>query len=278
MHTNQNTTMTTTDVHRSTISPPALPTVRLGQALFHAVTERQAIAHVMDELAAGRGGWVVPMNLDVLRRYERDASFAELVAPASLFVADGMPLIWASRLQGTPLPERVAGSSMILTVSAEAAARGRSIFMLGGDEGVADAAAAVLRGKHPGINIVGTFCPPFGFENDAAMMQRIKDMLTDAKPDICYVALGCPKQERLIVELRPLVPTTWWFCVGISFSFVCGQVKRAPRWMQKLGLEWVHRLCQEPRRLFKRYLLVGVPYAIRLLAGACRRRLASRSH
>jgi N-acetylglucosaminyldiphosphoundecaprenol N-acetyl-beta-D-mannosaminyltransferase len=113
-----------------------------------------------------------------------------------------------------------------------------------------------------------------GFEDDSHEMSRIAERLTTARPDIVYVALGSPKQERLIDQMRYLLPGAWWIGVGISFSFLCGEVKRAPRWMQRLGLEWVHRLAQEPRRLGRRYLLEGLPFASSLLVSAAWNRIA----
>jgi N-acetylglucosaminyldiphosphoundecaprenol N-acetyl-beta-D-mannosaminyltransferase len=176
-----------------------------------------------------------------------------------------MPLVWASRLQGTPLPARVAGSDLISSLSAAAAGEGRSIFLLGGDNGTAQAAANVLRDRYPQLVIAGTLCPPLGFENDEAAMRRITAVLEAARPDIVYVALGSPKQERLIDRIRPALPKAWWLGVGVSFSFLCGEVKRAPLWMRNWGLEWIHRLAQEPRRLFRRYVIAGIPFATMLL-------------
>ena len=245
-----------------------LPSIELHGVTLHAVTEPQAIRHVLDELASGRGGVVVTPNLDHLRRCVRDLHFGALVAEADLVVADGMPLVWASRIQGTPLPERVAGSNLISTLSAGAAERGRSIFLLGGAEGTAEGAAKVLHERHPHLRIVGTYCPRLGFEKNPKLMAEMVQQLTAAQPDIVFVALGSPKQEQLIAKLRLSLPNAWWLGVGVSFSFLTGDVKRAPLWMQKYGIEWVHRLVQEPRRLFKRYLLVGVPFAARLLSVA----------
>ena len=96
-------------------------------------------------------------------------------------------------------------------------------------------------------------------------MGKMRDALAASEPDIVYVALGSPKQEQLIALLRAAVAAAWWLGVGISFSFVCGHVRRAPRWMQRIGIEWIHRLCQEPRRLFRRYFVVGVPFGMRLM-------------
>ncbi len=248
-----------------------LPRVDIHGVRLHAVRESECIAHVLSELGTGRGGVVVTPNLDHLRRCVRDLHFGALVAEADLVVADGMPLVWASRLQGTPLPERVAGSNLISTLSAAAAAAGRSVFLLGGAEGTAQGAADVLRQRHPDIRIVGTYCPRLGFEKHPRQMAEISQLLTAAAPDIVFVALGSPKQEHLIAKLRPSLPGAWWLGVGVSFSFLTGNVHRAPTWMQRAGVEWAHRLWQEPRRLFKRYIVHGLPFAASLLGRAAYR-------
>lgn len=253
------------------------PTVTLAGVRLDAITEAQCIAHILDELDAKRGGMLVTPNLDHLHRSTKDLAFAALVAEADLVVADGMPLVWASRLQATPLPERVAGSNLITTLSGVAAGRGRAIYLLGGSEGTAEGAAKVLREKFPDLNIAGTYYPPQGFEHDAGQMADIVASLGSAHPDIVYVALGSPKQEKLIARLRPILPDAWWVGVGNSFSFLCGDVQRAPRWMQVSGLEWIHRLCQEPRRLFKRYIMNGLPFAGKLLTKSSVKGLGNRA-
>jgi N-acetylglucosaminyldiphosphoundecaprenol N-acetyl-beta-D-mannosaminyltransferase len=252
------------------------PRVTLAGVKLDAISEKQCIAHVLDEIGAGRGGMLVTPNLDHLHRCSTNLAFSALVAEADLVVADGMPLVWASRLQGTPLPERVAGSNLITTLSGAAAERGRSIYLLGGSEGTAEGAARVLTSKYPGLKVAGTWYPPMGFENDTKHMAEMVQNLSSAHPDIVYVALGSPKQEKLIARLRPILPSAWWVGVGNSFSFLCGDVRRAPRWMQKCGLEWTHRLFQEPKRLFKRYIVVGVPFASGLLAKSLVRGIPNR--
>jgi N-acetylglucosaminyldiphosphoundecaprenol N-acetyl-beta-D-mannosaminyltransferase len=239
--------------------------VVLCNVLLHSITEAECVRHICDELGAGRGGMVVTPNLDHLRRYGNDVNFGALVAEAELVVADGMPLVWASRLQGTPLPERVAGSNLISSLSGAAAERGFSIYLLGGAPGTAVGAGEALRARFPSLKVVGTYCPPFGFDKDPKQMADIIQSIVAARPDVVYVALGSPKQERLIAKLRHVMPSAWWLGVGNSFSFLCGDVRRAPLWMQNIGMEWAHRLCQEPRRLFKRYLVSGVPFAGMLL-------------
>jgi N-acetylglucosaminyldiphosphoundecaprenol N-acetyl-beta-D-mannosaminyltransferase len=256
----------------ATVAPAAIASVRRLPAILlrgvrvHAVTEEQTIEVILRGLDEGRGGIVMTPNLDHMRRCVRDLSFSAMLDEAELVVADGMPLVWASRLQATPLPRRVAGSDLITSLSGAAAERGRSVFLLGGVPGTAEAAAGVLKTHFPGLNVTGHHCPPMGFENDHAEMATIIAKLAQAQPDIVYVALGSPKQERLIAMLRLVLPKTWWLGVGMSFSFLAGHVRRAPLWMREHGLEWMHRLGQEPRRLFKRYILFGIPFAGKLLA------------
>jgi N-acetylglucosaminyldiphosphoundecaprenol N-acetyl-beta-D-mannosaminyltransferase len=255
-----------------------LPVVRLRGVELHAITERQCIEHILEAMNQGRGGSVVTPNLDILRRCTRDLQFAALVSEADLVVPDGTPLIWASRLAGTPLPQRVAGSDLIKSLTAAAADANRSVFFLGGLPGAAEGAADVLKKTSPHLKVAGSLCPPVGFEEKPEEMDRIVRMLTETKPDIIWVALGSPKQENLINRLRDVLPASWWLGVGISFSFLTGEVKRAPRWLQKIGLEWTHRLVQEPRRLAKRYLMDGLPFFATLMVDSAIHRFAAEDH
>ncbi len=251
--------------------PPA--TVSLLGVALHVLTGPQTLDHISKAIRAGVGGWVVTANLDILRRIVREPETRGLCAKATLTVADGMPLIWASRLQGTPLPERVTGSDLILSLNERAAREGFGVFLLGGDilaDGtqVAATAAAELRRRFPSISIVGAISPAYGFDKNEEAMAAIERAVTEARPDIVFVAVGFPKQERVIERLRPLLPEAWFLGVGISFSFVTGNVQRAPRWVQGIGLEWLHRFAQEPGRLFKRYFVHGIPFAVQLLVRA----------
>ncbi len=237
-------------------------------------TEAGAVRTIVDAAEARRGHWTITANLDHIRRYRREAIARDLIDGADLIVADGMPLIWASRLAGEPLPERVSGSNMVWSICEAASARGLSVYLLGGDQGVAKRAAEVFRGAYPGIEIAGTSCPPLGFEADTRELDRIRREITEAAPAIVFVALGFPKQDLLIRSLRPSLPTASFLGVGISLSYVTGDLARAPDWVCSLGLEWAHRLAQEPtRRLVRRYLIDGLPFGVRLLISAAQHRL-----
>lgn len=229
------------------------------------VTEHQVITTIGRSLEEGRGGWVITPNLEHLRQFSKQRSLRNFFETADLVLADGMPLVWASRIAGTPLPARVAGSDLIWSLSCEAGRRGASIFVLGGTRQAGWEAARRLKEKCPGLRIAGMIYPPHGFEHDERSMEQIESILEEAQPDIVYVGLGFPKQEHVIARLRERSPRTWFLGIGISIGFVGGHVSRAPVWMQRSGLEWVHRLAQEPRRLASRYLLHGLPFAARLL-------------
>lgn len=241
------------------------------------LNEAETIETVLDAVGAGRGGCLFTPNLHHMQAYANGADGevyerSSKLPGARLVVADGMPLIWASRLRGTPLPERVAGSNLIWSLTAGAAQRGASIFLLGGNPGAAEACAERMRAEYPDVRIAGLTSPPHGFDKDERAISEIVATLRAAAPEIVYLALGFPKQEELALELARHLPATWFVGVGISFSFVSGEVQRAPRWMQAAGLEWIHRLVQEPRRLFRRYLIDGLPFAARMFTHALRSR------
>jgi N-acetylglucosaminyldiphosphoundecaprenol N-acetyl-beta-D-mannosaminyltransferase len=248
-------------------------------ARFAAVTESDAASAIVDAAVASRGYWIITANLDHLRRYRSEPMARQLIDEADLIVADGTPLIWASHLAGTPLPHRVAGSNMIWSISKSASHRGASVFLLGGNPGVAEQAAQVLSHRFPSLKIVGTLCPRKGFEKDKRDLDRIRRQVREAAPMIVFVGLPFPKQELLIRRLRQILPHTSFIGVGISFSFVAGEVSRAPKWTHRFGLEWSYRLLQEPRRLVRRYVINGVPFAFVLFASAIRHRLsANKTH
>lgn len=225
------------------------------------------IEHLFGELAKQRGGWLVTVNLDFLKRQAHDPEMRELYLSGDVLVSDGMPLLWAAALQGTPLPERIDGSGLFGLLIDEAAQRDHSVYLLGGANDSAAKAAAKARAAHPELRIACS-APWIDAPPSDAQVEAIARELQAAKPDLLFVGFGSPKQEYLIRRLRSRFPATWMVGVGISFSFAAGDLPRAPRWMQQSGLEWAHRLSQEPRRLAKRYLIDDAPYGLSLLGRA----------
>ena len=253
----------------------------MGGVGFDPLTEREVVAHVAATWERGEGGVIVTPNVDIVRQAARSPYAARLVAGAALVLADGMPLIWASRLAGRRtrartcrrvLPARVAGSDLIWSLCESAAGHGRSVYLLGGAPGVPERAAEVLAARFPGLTVAGTDSPPYGFDEAAGGLAAVTAAAKAAKPDLVFVGLGFPRQERLIASLAAELPTSWFVGCGASIAFAAGAVPRAPRWMRRTGLEWLHRLAAEPRRLFRRYILHDAPYALRLLGQALFRR------
>ena len=260
------------------MSIEAFDRVELDGTGIDRITEAEVVAVVRDALANGRGGRIITPNIDILRRAAAEPQLRRHLDDADLIVADGMPLIWASRLGGAPLPERVAGSSLIWSLSEGLGRDGRSIFVAGGTPAAgrvtdgAARAAARLAAASPGLRVAGTLAPAYGFERDETTYANFCTTVAGARPDLVFVGLGFPKQELVIERLRRELPTAWFVGCGAAVNFVAGDVHRAPRWMQRTGLEWAHRLGTEPRRLAGRYLRHDAPYALRLLARAPRRR------
>lgn len=209
--------------------------------------------------------YVVTPNAQHIVSLQRDARFREIYRQAFLAVPDGVSLLWAAKLFNTPLSGRVNGTDLFEQLCQISAKKGLKVFMLGGRPQAADKAAQVLKAKHPNLNIVGTYCPPYGFESNPTELQQINSAITAAAPDILFVGLGAPKQEYWIYEnyLKVGVPIS--LGIGVSFELVAGVVERAPKLMQKTGLEWLFRLFAEPRRLWKRYLLGNAAFVLLVL-------------
>lgn len=259
--------------------------VFIGGVGFDPLTENDVVTHVRDSLARGDGGRIITPNVDILRQAATDPGVRAMIADATLVVADGMPLIWASRFAGRRagrgrrgLPDRITGASLIWSLCGACAEDRRRVYFVGGTPSTpgvpngAQRAAAVLGIRYHGLRVAGCASPPFGFDRDPQAWSQLCADIIDAKPDLVFVGVGFPKQELLINTLRSELPATWFIGCGASVDFVVGDQRRAPQWMQNAGLEWLYRLIREPRRLGRRYLLHDLPFALRLLAGALLRR------
>jgi N-acetylglucosaminyldiphosphoundecaprenol N-acetyl-beta-D-mannosaminyltransferase len=248
--------------------------IRVAGIWLDALTESQVVEHVRESWSVGCGGSIVTVNTDVAQTVARDGRLGELVASGTLVVADGMPLVWASRVSGACLPERVAGSSLVLSLSHAAAEDGKSIFLLGGAEGVPEKAADALVTRFPGLQVAGMESPPFGFDQTADGVESAVAAVAAAAPDLVFVGLGFPKQERLISLLHNQIPNTWYVACGAGIAMAAGVFNRASPLTQRLGFEWAHRLILEPRRLARRYLRDDLPFALALLTRSAMCRVA----
>jgi N-acetylglucosaminyldiphosphoundecaprenol N-acetyl-beta-D-mannosaminyltransferase len=256
-------------------APPAVRArLRVGRLWVDVLTRGEALAALEALVAAGAGGSVFTPNVDHVVTAERDEAFRDAYARASLALADGAPLVWASGLLGARLPEKLSGSDMLLPMARLAAARGWRVYLLGGGPGAAAEAARRLREEH-GVNVVGVddalVSPRPDPARDAPVIARIRR----ARPDLVLVALGAPKQELFIARALPQIGPAVCVGVGASLDFVAGTLRRAPAWMSRAGLEWLFRLGQEPRRLWRRYL-VQDPAFVRVVLRTLRRPRAER--
>jgi len=224
------------------------------------ISLRMAIETIATFIAERTPQYVVTPNVDHIVSLQDDQQFKEVYRNAALVLCDSMPLLWASRILGTPLKEKISGSDLFPRVCEIASKRGWRLFFLGGREGAAAKAAVILQERYPGLQVVGTYCPPFGFEHDEKENRKIVEMIKATKLDIIFVGLGAPKQEKWIYQYKDQYQVPVSIGIGASFEFVSGMVKRAPVWMQKVGLEWFWRLMMEPRRLWRRYLLRDISF------------------
>lgn len=247
--------------------PLGLVTCDVDGLPFVAATVSELARRITDSAGKGEGGWVVTPNIDILRRWKKETEFQSLVADASLFTADGAPIVWASKILGNPLPGRLTGSDLFVELFRNALDNKLRLALVGGNPGTAEAATQLISERY-GLDpqLVRTHCPPLGFEKNALEMKKIEEIVSGWRPHIIFVGLGSPKQEKLIASLRRQFDSAWYLGVGVSFSFVAGDVKRAPKWLGNIGLEWMHRVFQEPKRLARRYLVDGIPFALGLFA------------
>jgi N-acetylglucosaminyldiphosphoundecaprenol N-acetyl-beta-D-mannosaminyltransferase len=185
-----------------------------------------------------------------------NASLREVFASAEMVAMDGMPLVWAARRRGTPEADRVCGPDVMLSLCDQGRSVGLRHFFLGGRAGVPEQLAAQLVARYPGLEVAGTESPPFRAlspDEDAALVERINT----AAPHVLWIGLGSPKQEFWAAEYGPRLDAPLLLPVGAAFDFHSGRLRRAPRWMRRLGLEWLFRLAAEPRRLLRRYLVTN---------------------
>jgi N-acetylglucosaminyldiphosphoundecaprenol N-acetyl-beta-D-mannosaminyltransferase len=246
--------------------------VVLGSLRIDSVTSDEALAAVESLVRAGRGGAVFTPNVDHVMIASEDQGLRAAYARVDLSIPDGMPIVWAARLLGTPIPERVAGSDFVPLVLEQAASRGWRVYFLGGAPGAAERARDRLRQSLPDLNVVGLDAPRFDPHAPWSVQAGVVGRIREAKPDIVLVGFGAPKQERWIDQARDELPPMVFFGVGATIDFLAGDLPRAPRWMARSGLEWLYRLSREPKRLWHRYLVRDPKFVI-VLARALKRRV-----
>lgn len=239
------------DTYRKLVAPKE-DRIRLMGVPFDRVTMEDTIDRIGGMIESGKPHYLATANVDFLVQAKRDIELRTILNEADLVVCDGTPLVWLSRWLRRTLPERVAGSDLVPRLLDEAEEKDWSVFFLGGQEEVREQAVRKVRRSHPGLRIAGSYSPPFA-PLDAMDHDDINARIREAKPDLLLVSFGCPKQEKWIARNYLAAGAPVSVGVGATIDFLAGSVKRAPRWMQVAGMEWVFRLAQEPRRLVKRY-------------------------
>ena len=227
----------------------------IGTIPVDVLTFQGALDAIAGLVKRREGGFVFTPNVDHVVLAEDNEELRTAYEDASLRLADGMPILWASHLLGRPLPEKVSGSDLVIPLVERAAREGWRVYFLGGAPGVGDLAAHRLKERFPALEIAGVDSPKISLDADDLESRAALARLKAAKADLVLVALGCPKQELWIHRNAAAMQPAVALGVGASLDFIAGVVKRAPRWMQKVGLEWFYRLCQEPGRMWRRYLV-----------------------
>lgn len=230
-----------------------LPRVNVLGVGLSALNLDLATNAVAEALRTGIRGYVCVTGVHGVSEAQDDAEFKSILNHSFLNTPDGMPMVWMGRLQGFSEMNRVYGPDLMLQVCDWSAKTGYSHFFYGGGPGVAEALASRLKQRFPELRVAGTFTPPFRPLNPVEESQ-LEALVRSSKPDIFWVGLSTPKQERFMARYWNRLDAKLFFGVGAAFDFHAGKLRQAPRWMQRSGLEWFFRLCCEPRRLWRRYL------------------------
>ena len=221
----------------------------------------ETLSFIDKMILSGEKSYVVAINVDVVMKIEADQYLKKITDNADMVLVDGKPLVWISKWHKHPVKAKISGSDLVPLLCERARDKGYSVFIIGGKDGIADQAKANLEKNLPGINIVGIYAPPFGFEKDKNELEKINTMISDAHPDLLIACFGCPKQEKWIYENYQKYDAKVSVCAGATVDFLAGNVNRAPRWMSEHGLEWFYRFTQEPKRMFKRYFVDDIKVA-----------------
>lgn len=261
-------------ISRKMRSSPSVESAHILGTRVDVTTYSQACDLIAEWIDQGKGGYVVAANVHVVMTGVWRSPFQRVVNGAQLVTSDGMPLVWGLRLLGFPEAERVYGPDLMLALCDRAQREGWRIFLYGSEPLVLERLQQNLRERFPKMQLVGAYAPPFRPltpEEEASDRQRI----LESGADLVFVSLGCPKQEEWMARQSPCLPVVL-VGVGAAFNFHSGVVAQAPRWMMAIGLEWLFRLLQEPRRLWQRYLINNPAFVVLFAGQLLRHRLGRR--
>jgi N-acetylglucosaminyldiphosphoundecaprenol N-acetyl-beta-D-mannosaminyltransferase len=228
--------------------------IRVGTLEVDSITMAEALVAIDALVESGAGGRVFTPNIDHVVMAERDLALRAAYGRADLSLADGFPIVITSKLMRKPLPEKISGADLVVPLLKQAARLKRRVFFFGGAEGVAELAKRKLEAQIEGLQIVGCAAPRVDLGATDEALTALAVDIRESQAEYVLVALGAPKQELLIDRIAGQFKPAVFLGIGASLDFLAGHVKRAPRWMSENGLEWAHRLLQDPKRLARRYL------------------------
>ena len=218
--------------------------------------DMQETIHAIESMIeCKKKSYIVALNVDVVMKIEHDTRLKLIVDEADIVIVDGQPLVWIAKWHKQPVKVKVSGSDLVPELCELAAKKGYTIFIIGGKEGIAEKAKSNLENKYSEMKIVGTYAPPFGFENDTRELEKINKVISRVHPDLLIACFGCPKQEKWIYDNYMRYDATVSVCAGATVDFLAENVRRSPKWMSEHGLEWFYRFLKEPKRMFKRYFI-----------------------
>ena len=232
---------------------PKRPKANVLGVGIDAVNMEETLVRIEANLRLRRKGYVCLAGVHGVMECKRDPMLARIFANAAITAPDGMPTVWVGHHQRLPQMERVAGPDLMLEVISREVFRGYSHFLCGGKEGVAEELRDKLIGRYPNVKIVGTYSPPFG-PMSPTQEEELLSRINCVHPDIVWVGISTPKQEKFMDRYLPLLDTTLLFAVGAAFVFHTGRIADCSDWIKRSGLQWLHRLLQDPKHLWKRYL------------------------
>ena len=229
--------------------------IKFLNTYIDSLTAQEAKAQVDQMVQKRRPQYVVTPNTDIVMMMQKNPDLLDICNKADLILTDGEMVVKLSKFLGNPIKERVAMTDFVWDVCDLAVEKNYRIFLFGGKEDVLEKGKKRILKKYPNLNICGHYSPPLGFENNPVELEKSLDLISESKADILIVFLGCPKQERFIAKYKDEYQVPVSITMGGCIDFIGADIKRAPMWMQKSGLEWFFRFAQEPKRLFKRYFV-----------------------
>ena len=235
-------------------TPVPIPRVDILGVGVHALNMKTAVDTLDEAATLGNKGYVAVTGVHGIMEAQDDQGFKDILNQSLLTTPDGMPTVWIGRWHGHHKMDRVYGPELMPAVCRRTVGSGHTHFLYGGQDGVAQRLATALETKVPGVKIVGTYTPPFrplNIGEEKALLQQLEEL----RPDFFWVGLSTPKQEKFMAQYSSRLPTTIMIGVGAAFDILTGDVKDAPQWIKRSGVQWLHRLLQEPTRLWRRYLV-----------------------